>query len=328
MKKPRVFILTAVHNNLGNVKKLLSDLKRQNYTNMSIYIVDDGSTDGTSIYVSTIYPKVNLITGDGKLWWTGSLFLGVKEILKKATKNDFILTINNDCTFAKDYISTLVRDGLKNTKTIVGSLIVDSKKRQNIWDGGVKVDWSGGGFYGIGPKNVNGIPKGKLYQKNIDTVSTKGTLYPVEVFKKIGSFDKKHLPHYLSDYEYGIRAKRNGFNLILSYRAKVSNDIKRTGIGDNIPEKFDIKYLFKLLFSRKSRVNIVDQCNLIHVACPQGYRLINYFLVIGKAVYYLLHVPPFTMVPRIVIKTKKILGIKHPIFNNSILRTKNPVRNS
>lgn len=287
MKKiePTVFIITSTYNQLEDTRLLLNAVRKQMYRNLVMIIVDDGSEDDTRKFILENYPEFTYIEGDGNLWWTGSIFLGVSNALKRSNSGDFILTINNDCIIEKNYIKLLVEISQNNNRSIVGSLVLDNKDKESIIDAGVWLDWSKGKIISVGPKKVSDLPKGKKVQKMINTMSTKGTLYPVEVFAKIGNFDKLHLPHYASDYEFSCRAKRAGFNLLLSYKSKVYNDASRTGMGEKLPLRPNIKEIFALLFSRRSRINIVDHFWFITLSCPKKYILLNYLRLIGKILY-------------------------------------------
>ena len=254
-----IYILTAVHNDIEDTKKLLKSVYTQTLKNFEVFLVDDGSTDGTSNFIKEKYSEVNLIKGDGNLWWTKSLNLGLKRILEKASKNDFVWIINNDCTFGKTLLSSVSSFAAKHKSFIIGSLVLD-KKTKRIWDRGVKIDWSKLNFSMAGT------------DEQIDALSTKGTLYPVRVFKEIGLFDAKHFPHYFSDYEFSIRAGRAGYKLIVCPASKVYNRIERTGTS-------------KLSFSKKSTINPVLQLNLVLFVCPQRYRLKAFFLLISKLFY-------------------------------------------
>ncbi len=283
--KPTVFIITSTHNQLEDTRLLLNAVRKQIYRNLVMIIVDDGSVDNTKKFIMENYPEFTYLRGDGNLWWTGSIFLGVNHASKRSKSGDFILTINNDCTIEENYIELLIKVSQNNNRSIVGSLVIDNKDKESIIDAGVWLDWSKGEIISVGPKKVSGLPKGKRIQDKINTLSTKGTLYPVEVFGKIGNFDKLHLPHYASDYEFACRAKKEGFNLLLSYESKVYNDVSRTGMGEKLPLTPNIKEIFKLLFSRRSRINIVDHFWFITLSCPKKYRLQNYLRLIGKLLY-------------------------------------------
>lgn len=293
---PKVFIVCGVHNNLEYTKRLMSCIAVQKYPNIKIIIVDDGSDDGTSEYLSDSFPETVILKGNGNLWWTGSLYWGVSEILKKAKKNDFILTLNNDCTFGRDYIQILVKTALKNDRTIVGSLVINELNKLEIIDAGVKIDWAKGKLIALGPKIITQLTKNKTFQDNIDTLSTKGTLYPIDVFAKIGNFDKLHLPHYASDYEFACRAINSGFKLLIDYTAIIYNNPEHTGLGMIVPDKINVKELFDLLFNRKSRLNIIDKYWFIKLCCPLKYQITNYLILIFKTFVLLTHLFPLSVI--------------------------------
>jgi len=278
-KQRKVFILTAVHNNLDNTKKLLESISKQTYNNFETVIVDDGSTDNTSSYIKKYAQNVSLYTGNGNLWWTESLNTGLKIILDKAKKYDFVWIINNDCFFDDKVLENIVNYSTKiKQKNIVGSVVLDSKTKK-IWDTGVLVDWKNCEF-----KSIPDIDK---YKGKIDALSTKGTLYPVQVFKEIGNFDAKHFPQYFSDYEFSIRAKRKGYELYICPTSRIYNITSNTGIGDKITKKMKILDIFNVLFSKKSKVNIGVVINMIRYVCPKEYRIRNYYLLIKKTFKYI-----------------------------------------
>lgn len=280
--KPTIYIILGVHNELKYLKLILACFDLQTYKNNKLVIVDDGSTDGTYLFVKKNYPKAILIKSNGNLWWTGSLFVAIEEILKIANNDDFILTINNDCVMERDYLENIYNCSKRHEGAIIGSLIIDVKDKKTISDAGVKIHWENYRFEAVGPKDISQIKDFNKVEDNIDTLSTKGTLYPVKVFKQIGNFDKKHLPHYISDYEFACRAKRKGYKLLLSYKAKVYNEIDRTGFGMNLPQKPSIREILDLLFSRRSRINVVDHFWFIILCCPRKYWWTNMQIIFNK----------------------------------------------
>lgn len=298
MNNSYVYIICGVHNNLPFTKRLISCLEKQTYKRFKIIIIDDGSSDGTSTYIKENHKNVKLIKSDGNLWWTGAMYEGIKYILKYAKQNDYVLTINNDCTVEPNFITVLVENAQNYPKTIVGSLIIDADNKSKIIDAGVKINWETGKFLRVGPKNVNEIDNNKINEENIDTISTRGTLFPIEVFHKVGNFDKKHLPHYISDYEFACRAKRKGYNLVLSYKARVYNVSSNTGIGDEIPKKITYKELQMYLFGRRSRVNVIDSFWFIKLCCPMKYKLKNYLLIGLKILYLISLTYPLNMLKK------------------------------
>lgn len=289
---PKVFLVCAVYNGLAETRAMLNCLKLQTYSNCEAVIVDDGSSDGTEDYIKRLYPNIRLLRGDGNLWWTGAMHWGVEESLAKARTNDFILAMNNDCTFEADFIERLVKLSIQRHRSVVIPLVVDRHDPDQIWDGGVRVDWAGGRFLGLPPARVSQLPADRK-SAEVDTFTGRGVLIPVEVFKTIGNYEKQKLPHYLADYEFGLRAKRHGFSLFLTYEIFVSGSIKRTGLGDSMPKQLSYHQLWQLLFSRRSRLNIIDHWRLIQLACPPEHKLRNIGFIVLKIGYLCSHVFPF-----------------------------------
>ncbi|TAL74462.1 MAG: glycosyltransferase family 2 protein [Bacteroidetes bacterium] len=305
MNKNSVYLLSGVHNFLEHTKRFILCVKKQGYPHLKVVLVNDGSTDGTEEYITEEYPEIFLLKGNGTLWWTGSLFYGIEEILRHATKDDFILTINNDCEFRNDYVETLVKTSLEHNRAIVGSLIVDRRDKLTVIDAGLQLNWAKGK---IVPHERGKLTKQMSYksiQTEIDTLTTKGTIYPIEVFQSIGNFDRIHLPHYISDYEFACRAKRKGFQLLLSYNAVLYNDIERTGFGD-IPANISLNKLFNLLFSRKSKINIIDHFWFITLSCPLKYKPINYLRIFLKGLFIVSFAFPFLKLRSLLPQIKKI----------------------
>ncbi|WP_222983936.1 glycosyltransferase family 2 protein [Flagellimonas meishanensis] len=62
--------------------------------NISVYLTDDGSSDGTSEAVKTNFPDVNILQGDGSLYWAG----GMRNSWGQAVKGDYdaYLLMNDD----------------------------------------------------------------------------------------------------------------------------------------------------------------------------------------------------------------------------------------
>lgn len=300
--KPTIYIICGVHNGIDYTKKLLDSITKQTYKSIKTIIIDDKSTDGTFEYLQKKYSEIIVLKGSGNLWWTGAIYAGVEEVLKQAKKDDYIFTVNNDCVIDQHCLENLLQTSIDNNRAIAGSLIIDSYDKQTIIDAGVKIDWSKGKYISLGPKSIKDLPFEKKIEDQINTLSTKGTLYPVEVFQKIGNFDKRHLPHYISDYEFACRAKKAEIPLLLSYFARIYNDRKRTGFGESLPARMFLKEYCLLLFSRKSRLNIIDQYWFITLCCPPKFLLRNYFLIVAKFFYLSSYVFPLNLVRKIFIK--------------------------
>ncbi|MCJ7805520.1 glycosyltransferase family 2 protein [Patescibacteria group bacterium] len=291
----KIFVVIPVHNRLEYSKKCLTSFKNQTYKNFEVIVVDDGSGDGTSNYIKKRYPQYTVIKGPGDWWWAKSMATGIEYALKNADKNDFILSMNNDCYFNKEYLREILKKSISNNYAIVGSIILDSQNPTRVIEAGIKINWRHALIYGIADNISNDIRfyTDRVDLKEIDTLPGKGTLFPVRVVKKVGNFNYKRLPHYIADYEFFCRAKKHGFKLVVSSRARLYNFAKKTGTSHVKKHTGSYKEVLNVLFGRKSKLNIMDHTNFLLLACPHKYLLRNFMEVSKKIRGYALMLFPF-----------------------------------
>ena len=225
-----IFVVIPVHDRLALTRACLDDLRAQDRPDIAVIVVDDGSTDGTAEAVARDYPEVELLRGDGDLWWAGATNLGVASALERASDDDFVLTLNNDTRFGSDYVSELVAAAETYRPALVGSLAVDAA-RGVVFEGGVRMDWLTAG------KRV--LARGMAFEEVVawrpppvvvDVLSGRGTLVPVSALRRVGLYDAAALPHYGADYEFSVRVARAGYRLFVSYQAVVRIDPSQTGL--------------------------------------------------------------------------------------------------
>lgn len=295
--KPKVFVVMPVFNRLKFTKKCLSSLAKQNYKNIETIIIDDGSTDGTRQFIKKEYPGIKIISGNGSWWWTKSMHEGVNLALKSAKKDDFVLEMNNDCHFEKGYVSRLIRTAKNYPNSVIGSTCVLSSNPSKVVEIGIRIDWPTGLVYAVAQSISDklGYYKNMEIVDNIDALPGKGTLIPIPVFRKIGNFDYKRLPHYIADYEFAIRAKNAGFNLIVDTKAIVKHYWDATGLSSKDNKLTSYKRAWELLFARKSMNNIVDWVRFINLCCPKKYLLRNYYFAFLKVCKAILRLRPFNL---------------------------------
>ena len=265
-----VHVLIPAYNNKPEVLTVLACLQRQRSAELDVLLVDDGSTDGTREEVGRLFPLVRVLSGNGSLWWTGANVVGVADILERAQERDFILLLNNDVSVEDDYVSRLVNCSESLGRALVGSTIVDDERRDRLM-AGIRLDRRLRISQNADASTIEGFP----YDDHVDVLPGRGTLVPVEVFRRIGTFNRRRLPHYGADYEFSIRAKRAGFTLAVSHRAKVFAKLGITGFYPPDQPKISVRECMRLLCSRKSTANLRYYLNYVWMCSEPGYRVRN-----------------------------------------------------
>lgn len=212
-----VHVLIPVFNRLDKTRQVLACLRTQKLDeSLHIVVINDGSTDGTATYL-TAQQDVDVLDGDGSLWWGGAMERGLQHIIDAANVNDWVLMVNNDTQFAPEFIQTLLDSARAHAPAAVGSVICDEARPNWLLSIGGLVDpWR----FRVRDKLVEEralTPRIDLH--TVDVLSGRGTLYPLSAFRRAGTMRPRWLPHYLADYELAARVRLAGYRLLVNEQA-------------------------------------------------------------------------------------------------------------
>lgn len=216
-----IAVIVPVHNRREitlNYLRQMREIERDG-VKLDIIIVDDGSTDGTSDAIRKHFPNVIILTGDGNLWWTGAINMGVHYALGKAY--DYVLFLNDDLILDKYFFVELSDVARRYPEALVSSIKLNhgSDGVDRILTAGIKVT----GFL----REMRMLHVGEQYRSDLpaviecDMVTGASMLVPVSVFKTIGLPDQKKFPHHWGDLEFSRRASLAGFRCLTASRSRV-----------------------------------------------------------------------------------------------------------
>jgi len=201
MKK--IATLIACHNRREKTLACLTSLyqaAKPKQFELHVFLVDDGSTDGTVDAVSAHFPQVTIIHGDGSLYWCG----GMRRAWNEASMNfdyDAYLWLNDDTVLFTNALILLcqtwesLRNNLQHEVVICGST-TDSLRRYCTY----------GGRQLTGPLiTPNGKPE--LVQLTNGNI----LLIPKEIFRAVGNLSS-HFTHALGDFDYSLRVHKKGYS--------------------------------------------------------------------------------------------------------------------
>jgi GT2 family glycosyltransferase len=196
-------VLMTCHNRRDVTLNCLKQLDRQN-VDFEVYLVDDGCSDGTAEAVSRKYPQVNILKGDGNLFWGGGMRLAFDTAMKQGY--EYYLWLNDDTNLNPNILSKLLETHQD---------LVRRGYHQSIIVGSVTDPLTGKYSYG------GRIPSKHLFSFKFDAIEPKNepqecttmqgncVLIPHSVAEVVGNIDAAFI-HNMGDLDYGLRARKLG----------------------------------------------------------------------------------------------------------------------
>ena len=192
---------------LYNALSLYND-KNENNIEISVYLTDDGCTDGTADAIRNNFSDkdITILQGTGNLYWAGGMRFAWNEALKKHNEWDFYLLLNDDTCVIEDCLFTLMNtDEYSKSKLgkqgIYSGITCDPNNNSKITYGGRK--WKN---YFLGTTTIltpNGEPQ------LCDETNANILLVSKIVVDQIGIFWEGY-SHIGADFDYAIQCnKRN-----------------------------------------------------------------------------------------------------------------------
>lgn len=274
---------------LYNALSLYNDKKR-NKIDISVYLTDDGCTDGTGDAIKNNFSDkdITILQGTGNLFWAGGMRFAWNEALKKHNEWDFYLLLNDDT----DLLDNLF-DELMNTH----KYCLENYKKSGIYSGitSAKSDHNKMTYGGDVWKNkflgtsIRLKPIGQPQMCDITNANI--LLVSKKVVDTIGIFWNGYI-HGRADNDYANTARKKGIPVLITANFcgrcdndhKSSEEITEAVISMSLSERK--KYFSNPIRSNKDylkyirrnmpfRYPMVALGRLLNVFCPKLYYKLN-----------------------------------------------------
>lgn len=175
---------------------------------LTVHLLDDASPDGTAEAIHQHFPEVEIITGNGRLYWGG----GMHRAMAAAIRHPFdaLLLLNDDVILAPNSLATLLAAWTTaNAGSHVPNIIVGAT-RDPATDA---ISYSG--FLrtsALNPFKLRRVAPDPGRLVPCDTMNGNCVLVPAEIVRRIGTIDPVFV-HQLGDIDYGYRARAAGARL-------------------------------------------------------------------------------------------------------------------
>lgn len=269
-----LYIVIPVFNRWAFTRACLHSLRAQTTQQFRTIVVDDGSTDGTSLALAHEFPEVEVVPGTGNLFWTASVNLGISQALRHGATR--VMTLNNDVIAAPDFVSRMLYWANRHPQAVVGALELDATTRQPIY-GGERFSWL---THRVSPLLERLRPEERRGLHPVTYLPGRGLLIPRGVLQTIGLFDERRLPHYLADYDYTSVARRRGFPVFINYDAHLLTYPEESGQTQTRRQR-SLQGYYQHLFGIRGGGNLRNFTYFAMKNCPP--LLLPVFLLNGYA---------------------------------------------
>lgn len=231
MNSVKLAVLITCYNRRDTTLSCLQALYQQDVI-FDVYLVDDGSSDGTSDAVKKNYPAVKLLKGNGNLFWVGGMRLAFAEALKE--NYHYYLWLNDDTILYPNALSQLfATHHLLTEKGFSDSIIVGSTQDlvtgKATYGGAVRSNkWYSNKYEFLQPTDEI---------QECDTMYGNCVLIPSSVAQKVGNLDSAFI-HSLGDMDYGLRARKLGCSVWMAagfVGTCRKNSVQGSWVDTNLP---------------------------------------------------------------------------------------------
>ncbi|MCH7401640.1 glycosyltransferase family 2 protein [Belliella kenyensis] len=202
-----VAIIIVNWNTYDFSKSCLNQLKTLSYPNFKIFLVDNGSTDGSGQKLRIEFPEVTFHQNHTNLGFTGGNNVGIE--MAKQEPYDYVLLLNNDTYFDSSFLEPLVNYLDQHQEAgAVQPLIFEKEDSSKIWHaGGVIHRFKG---------KVESITHAISYERAYETEWITGCSFMVrrKLIDEIGSLNATYFA-YFEDVDWSLRIRENGAKLYI-----------------------------------------------------------------------------------------------------------------
>jgi GT2 family glycosyltransferase len=206
-RPPRVCIIVLTWKNYDFTHDCLCSLRKIDYPNIEVVLVDNGSCDGSAERLASEFTEVRLITNERNLGFPAGNNVAIRDAMVR--NPDYFLLLNNDTLVARDFLSKLVEVAESDEKIgIVNPKILYFEPDDRIWFAGgfYKPWWSTGKVRGQNRRDL-----GKYNEtREVSFITGCACLIKAEVVRKIGLLDEVFFLGF-EDLDWTLRAMRAGF---------------------------------------------------------------------------------------------------------------------
>ena len=217
----RVGIIVLSWNSKALIDECLGGLLK--FEESPVYVVDNGSEDGSAEFIAQKYPTVHLIQSPVNLGFASGNNFGIKRAMQDGC--DAVFLLNNDTIIDEPFLAPCVKILEQDPSVgIVGPVVVEGRQPDLIQCIGGGITLWNLGFPYIGA----GLPYERTAKvQEVGYVLGAAMLIRREVLSATGGLDPEYYPAYVEEADLCYRASLEGYKSVICHSVRVRH------IGDS-----------------------------------------------------------------------------------------------
>ncbi len=268
---PSVGIVTVNYNGAAFVGEFAGSLRRIQYPNYRVVVVDNASQDGSAEEIVRLCPDATLLRCPENMGTAGGNNAGFRYCLEQGF--DYVLVLNNDTVVREDLLAKLVASADERTLVVPKILYHDDPSLISTHAG--DFDWRWGRF-----KNTfHGKPDGPASSRprDLQTASFCCALVPARALRDVGLLDERFFMYY-EETDWLREALDQGFRLRYNPEAVIYHiESGASGGGWMTP--------FKHYYATRNRLYLVKK----HQTSRFWFMLFTLYFLVGRIPYLALY---------------------------------------
>jgi hypothetical protein len=212
-----VAVIVLSYNQVQLTLDCLNSIRKQDYSNIHIYVVDNASTDDSVEQIRKLHPEITILTSQVNLGYAGGNNLAITRALKDGV--DCFFLVNNDTILDRVCVRQLVERIRTPGVGVVGPMVYTWESWSEISSAGGVVDWGKNTAENVGAGEID---TGQYPARQVDFVNGCGIMVTRAAIRKAGILDEKYFM-YWEETDWCMRIHRAGFHVWFEPSAKMQH---------------------------------------------------------------------------------------------------------
>lgn len=209
-KNPSVYTIILHWKAYDATRACLLSLRKINYSNHQVVVVDNASNDGSVEKLRAEFPEWLYLFNEANFGFARGCNTGLREAFGLGA--DYVLLLNNDMEVDPEFLEPAVREAQKHADQVaVTGKIMITERPDVFWQAGGDID----------PWRIRGLPRGKglvdrgQYDEVCETGWASGamSLFPRSILEKVGFLPEEYF-FGEEEWDYSTAIRRAGMKIL------------------------------------------------------------------------------------------------------------------